>query len=681
MERERVKIDDFAKIVSLSEVCVSPDGQAVAFVVSQPDVEENCYKASIWIYEKEQVRKLTAGDSDTGILWLDGEHLLFPGDRKKSHKPQPGKTVTVYNRICIHGGEAEELFTVPMKCKSIRKIGAKEYLLTAVCDYGQISLEGLEGKEREAAIARIEENKDYEVFDELPFWSNGTGVVNKKRTGLYLFSQESGDMTRLSPKWMNVAGFDYREEDDLVLYYGSDYQWMDERKSDLYVREVHGEKQVQINLERKFGVSAALWAGDQIYFAASDNARYGTAENPCQFVADPVSGAWRKAGDLDCNMGSSVGSDVRHGGGKTMKIIEGDWYFTSTRGFDSVIERMKPDGTSEIISPKVHGSIDCWDDSGGTFYYVAMREGGLQELYRFTPKEAETMDGTGQRDLCDSGYEERLTGFHDSYLTSHSVLPLKPLCFVDRDGVEIDGWVMEPVDYDEEKTYPAILDVHGGPKTVYGEVFFHEMQFWANEGYFVFFCNPRGGDGKGNVFADIAGKHYGVRDYNDLMEFTDRVLEAYPQIDRARVGMTGGSYGGFMANWIVGHTDRFAAVASQRSISNFISKCLTTDIGYYHNLSAMQCDPWSDPEEMWNRSPLKYADKCVTPTLFIQSDEDYRCWMGDAVQMFTALRMHGCPTRMCLFHGENHELSRNGKPKHRIRRLKEITDWFDTYLK
>ena len=99
------------------------------------------------------------------------------------------------------------------------------------------------------------------------------------------------------------------------------------------------------------------------------------------------------------------------------------------------------------------------------------------------------------------------------------------------------------------------------------------------------------------------------------------------------------------------------------------------------NLSAVQSDPWNSPEEMWNRSPLKYADKCVTPTLFIQSDEDYRCWMCDAIQMFTALRMHGCPTRMCLFHGENHELSRNGKPKHRVRRLKEITDWFDTYLK
>ena len=207
------------------------------------------------------------------------------------------------------------------------------------------------------------------------------------------------------------------------------------------------------------------------------------------------------------------------------------------------------------------------------------------------------------------------------------------------------------------------------------------MQLWASEGYFVFFCNPHGSDGKGNKFADIRGPKYGKLDYDDIMRFTDAVLEKYPQIDKSRVGMTGGSYGGFMANWIVGHTDRFAAVASQRSISNYISKCLTTDIGYYHNIYAMQADPWNGADILWEHSPLKYADKCTTPTLFIHADEDYRCWMGDAIQMFTALRMHGCPTRLCLFHKENHMLSRSGKPKHRIRRLKEITDWFEKYLK
>lgn len=662
---KKVNIDDFANIYSLSDLSVSPSGNALAFVRSQADVKENRYLSAIWIMESGNCRKLTTGVSDTSPLWLDEEHLLFPGDRKKAHKPAPGQAVTMYNRINIHGGEAEEYFTVPMKCSKIKPLNDHEYLLVAVYDHYGIDLSKLEGKERDAAIAQIEENKDYEVFDELPFWKNGSGVVNKKRDQLYLFDKNTDSLTRLSPEWMNVSGFDYDKASDRVVYFGSDYQWMDDQKSDMYIRKVYGTEEIPVKLDRRFNVQSTLWAGDIIFFAASDGARYGTTENPCQFIADPTTGQWKQIADLDCSMRSSVSSDVRRGGGRIAKVIDSDWYFTSTRGFNSVIARLDSFGNEQIISPAINGSIDCWDHCDGTFYYVAMRNGGLQELYSFTP-------GTET--------EVKLTSFNDEYLSTHSVSALKPLNFVNNDGVKIDGWVMEPADYDPTLSYPAILNVHGGPKTVYGEVFMHEMQWWANEGYFVFFCNPRGGDGKGNVFADISGSKYGVDDYNDLMDFTDHVLERYPQIDPTRLGMTGGSYGGFMANWIVGHTDRFAAVASQRSISNYISKCLTTDIGYYHNLSALKCDPWNSPEDVWHHSPLKYADKCVTPTLFIQSDEDYRCWMGDAIQMFTALRMHGCPTRLCLFHEENHELSRSGKPKHRIRRLREIMDWFDTYL-
>lgn len=663
---KKVCIDDFSKIYSLSELSVSPDGKTLAFVQTRADVDKNSYISTIWVMENSSCRQLTFGEKDNSPIWLDETHLLFPGDRKGTKKPAPGQQITVYNRINIHGGEAMEYFTVPIKCKKICPVNDREFLIIGVYDHYGIDLTGLSGEEKSAAIAEIEENKDYEVFDELPFWKNGSGVVNKKRDRLYLFDKETGELTLLSPEWMNVSGFDYDSVSDRVAFFGNDYQWMDDQKSDIYIKNLHGEQSVKVALEQKYSVQSVLWANDCIFFAASDGARYGTAENPCQFVANPEIGTWKQIADIDLSMRSSVSSDVRKGSGRTEKVIHGDWYYSETRGFNSVIAKLTPAGTESIVSPQASGSIDCWDHSAGIFYYIAMRNGGLQEIYSFDPN---------------SGKECKLTSFNDDYLQTHSVVPLTPLNFVNSDGVEIDGWVMEPADYDPALSHPAILNVHGGPKTVYGEVFMHEMQWWASEGYFVFFCNPRGGDGKGNVFADISGDKYGVDDYNDLMAFTDLVLAKYPQIDPTRLGMTGGSYGGFMANWIVGHTDRFAAVASQRSISNYISKCLTTDIGYYHNLSALKCDPWTSPEKIWHHSPLKYADKCKTPTLFIQSDEDYRCWMSDAIQMFTALRMHGCPTRLCLFHGENHELSRSGKPKHRIRRLKEITDWFDTYLK
>ena len=268
---------------------------------------------------------------------------------------------------------------------------------------------------------------------------------------------------------------------------------------------------------------------------------------------------------------------------------------------------------------------------------------------------------------------------NEEYFEIKNIIKPEYLTF-ENDGIIIEGWILKPADFDTNKCYPGILDIHGGPKTVYGEIYYHEMQFWANEGYFVFVCNPRGSDGRGNEFADIRGK-YGTVDYDDLMKFTDAVLQHYPQIDPCRVGVTGGSYGGFMTNWIIGHTDRFKCAVSQRSISNWLSKFGTTDIGYYFNSDQIQSTPWDNPEKMWFHSPLKYADKVVTPTLFIHSEEDYRCWLAEGLQMFTALKYHGVDARLCMFRGENHELSRSGKPKHRVRRLEEITNWFEKYLK
>ena len=235
------------------------------------------------------------------------------------------------------------------------------------------------------------------------------------------------------------------------------------------------------------------------------------------------------------------------------------------------------------------------------------------------------------------------------------------------------------MDFVPGKKYPVILDIHGGPKTVSGPVFYHEMQHWAGKGYFVIFCNPTGSDGRGE-FMDIRGK-YGTVDFEDIMAFCDAALAQYPEMDADNCFETGGSYGGFMTNWIIGHTDRFRACASQRSISNWISFYGVSDIGVVFAEDQCAATVWPDPEKMWWHSPLKYADQVKTPTLFIHSFEDYRCPIDQGYQMYTALVAHGVETKMVCFKGENHELSRSGKPRHRIRRLKEITEWFDVHQK
>jgi len=359
-----------------------------------------------------------------------------------------------------------------------------------------------------------------------------------------------------------------------------------------------------------------------------------------------------------------VGTDSNYGGGNGMKYQDGWLYFPQLCGSDARLVRMNREGVIEPVCT-TPGSFQSFDLFGDRVLMTAMRGTDLVEIWAL--------------DLT-TGKENQLTSFNTAYLESHSVITPERFAFQNSDGIELEGFVLKPLGYEPGRSYPAILEIHGGPKTVSGSVFHHEMQCFANLGYFVFHTNPRGSDGRGEDFANITGQLGGI-DYQDLMEFTDEVLRRYPDIDTSRVGICGGSYGGFMCNWMIGHTDRFAAAASQRSISNYLTKALCTDIGFYHNMAQLGTDIWEDFDTVWVHSPLKYAPNAKTPTLFIQSDEDYRCWMSDALQMFTALKMNGVDSRLVLFHGESHGLSRTGKPKNRITRLEEIGNWFETYLK
>lgn len=278
----------------------------------------------------------------------------------------------------------------------------------------------------------------------------------------------------------------------------------------------------------------------------------------------------------------------------------------------------------------------------------------------------------------ENGEVSQVSDFHPE-LKDKYIAQAKPIFYTGSQNSSQLGWVLYPKDFDPDKKYPAILDIHGGPKTVYGTIFYHEMQVWASQGYFVFFCNPFGSDGQGNEYADLRGK-YGTDDYEDLMKFTDTVLGQVPQIDPKRVGVTGGSYGGFMTNWIITHTDRFKAAASQRSISNWLSFWGTSDIGPEFVVDQQACG-LENPEKLWWHSPMRTISTVKTPTLFIHSDEDYRCPIEQGYQMLNGLIQNGVDTKMVLFHKETHELSRSGKPVHRERRLEEITNWMDTYLK
>ncbi|MCP5454892.1 MAG: S9 family peptidase [Thermotogae bacterium] len=645
---KKVKIDDFTNYKFLSNPKYSPDGLKAVFIQHQADIEENSYKSYLWLLdtEKNTYKKLTSSGSESTFFWKDNENIIFTSGRIKDEKFEG----TRYFKISVNGGEAEEFMKIPIKVSDIKEISENKYILTGNYD------RYMEGKNKD-------DEKDYNVLEEIPFWSNGSGFTSGKRNRLYIFDSEKNELTPVTDEYTSVGSFDIKGSK--VIYTSVTYRDKMPLTDDVYIFNTENIKCEKLENISDFSVAKIVFYDENTLLAvASDMQKYGINENSKFYKYSLDSQKFTCiTPELDISLWNSVGSDCRFGGGEQQKLKKDFLYFTTTQTKDSHLYRIDIEGNTEKIIIN-EGTVDSYDIYGENIIFAGFRGLNLQEIYTFS---------------MDTQKETKITSFN-SFIEDYSLSKPERLRIETDTDVFIDGWIMKPVNFEENKKYPVILDIHGGPKTVYGENFFHEMQYWANEGYAVIFCNPRGSDGRGNEFADIRGK-YGTIDYDDIMKFTEFCTENYSFLDKDKIGVTGGSYGGFMTNWIIGHTDFFKAAASQRSISNWISKSMITDIGYYFVKDQQAGDPWENVDKLWFHSPLKYADKAKTPTLFIHSDEDLRCYMAEGFQMFSALKYHGTEAKLVLFHGETHELSRSGKPKHRIRRLKEITEWMDLYLK
>ena len=648
----------------LSGLRFAPGGGKAAFVVANANEEENCYERRLWLYEHHAIRQLTDLGKESAFVWLDENRLLFPAVRsaKEKKRAEAKEDFTAYYVLDVRGGEALPFMTLPMQVSTLRVLDETHFLVTADVDKRHPDLWNADEETRKKVRAEREADADYEVFDELPFWGNGQGVTNGSRSSLFLVGLEPFRVTAVTAPPEEVSAVAILGDE--VLYAVT--RW--ERKLRL-----GGFKLRALNW--KTGMSRSIRdhatlrpegmevVGDKVLLPATEAQRHGLNENAWVYTIDPTTGEIDLLRMEEYNMYNSVGSDCRLGGNRQRVAADGALYHLTTRGGNAYLHRLNPDGTDVPVFTGA-GSVDGFDVDGGRFLIIGLFDMLPQELYEYDPA---------------VGRLVRVSHFHDDALDGRYVARPEPLTVHSR-GYEIEGWVLRPRDFDPAKKYPAVLDVHGGPKTVYGPVFYHEMQVWASLGYFVFFCNPKGSDGGTNVFMDIRG-HYGDTDYANLMDFTDAVLAAWPQIDAKRVCETGGSYGGFMTNWIIGHTDRFVCAASQRSISNWLSFYGISDIGFYFAEDQCGGNIYDNAEKLWSLSPLRYARNVRTPTLFIHSDEDYRCPLEQGLQMYAALVDRGVEARLCLFHGENHELSRSGKPTHRLRRLKEITDWFEQHVR
>ncbi len=660
---KQLQLTDFLQYKYLSSLRYAPDGQRAAFAVTNANEEDNAYESRLYLYDG-QIRQMTDLGKERQFVWLNDTAILFPAARSAQEKKRAEKkeAFTSYYKLDVTGGEALPYFTLPFAASQIEVLDETHFAVIGMIDANHPDYFEMDDEARAKVRKEYEENKDYEVFNEIPFWFNGAGVINKQRQALFMVSLNPLSIKRVTGPLDNASALCVLGDE---VFFDTETVTVKPRMNGCHIRALNwktGDLR-DVFTHDELEVSQLIRMGEELWLLGTDHKRHGLNENDWLYRLNPVSGALSLLRQEECSLYGSVGSDCRLGGGTGRAAHNGSLYTIATREGNAPILRIDADGSCHAVT-HTDGSADmlALSDHHDKALVVGLYGMKLQELY-----------------LCDlqTGALTQLSHFNDEVLRDVYVAQPEPIS-VESAGLTIGGWVLKPKDYDPANTYPAVFDIHGGPKTAYGPVFYHEMQLWANMGYFVFYCNPKGSDGRDNEFMNIFG-HYGETDYQNLMDFADAVLAAYPAIDPKRVCETGGSYGGFMTNWIIGHTNRFCCAASQRSISNWLSFYGVSDIGFHFAPDQIQGDIFTHPEILWNQSPLKYAANVQTPTLFIHSDEDYRCPLEQGLQMYTALADRGVPTRLCLFHGETHELSRSGKPKHRVRRLEEITGWFERY--
>nr|WP_255813541.1 prolyl oligopeptidase family serine peptidase [Acidaminobacter sp. JC074] len=240
------------------------------------------------------------------------------------------------------------------------------------------------------------------------------------------------------------------------------------------------------------------------------------------------------------------------------------------------------------------------------------------------------------------------------------------------------GWVIEPVVKTEKA--PAVLVIHGGPKGMYKPAFSFDLQVLASKGYYVIFTNPPGSDGYGNDYSNIRGV-FGSLPYKELMTYLDEVLDQYPQIDKSRIGLMGGSYGGYLTNYIITRTDRFKAAISARGISSMINSFMSSDIGFEYVYEYMDGKtPWSHRKDFLEASPLYDCELIKTPTLFLHGEKDKRCHVTESLNMYHALTYLGIETGIRIFEDEGHGFVRSGQPRHRLERYQLMITWFRKHL-
>lgn len=659
--KKRLEIEDILSYRFLSSLKASADKKHCVFNVHHANIEKNGYDSALYLYDAETdgIRCLADTGEEGSAFWTDDRHVVFSTKKSPEDGTSPGKPVTSYRVIDIEEGTVHDYMSIPAQIIWIDALGDEKFAVLAKSYLPDEGNPEPVSAERDTWYC---EESDYVIADEMPFRQDGMGITNGMRYRVFIYDRRTDSLTPVSDKWQNVESigaadgkviFSARRFDKAAPYlFFGDVEVYDVKTGNLDVL-------MDENTFRVYGVGFVKGAP---VFAGTKGLLHGFQNENSSFYGFDADGKVKRLCFSDRSVCNTVGTDVKYGTTAQFIMNDDGVYFSGTDEGNAFLKLAGIDGVIRNISFE-EGSVDDFAVLDDKVVYIGLIDNRPQELY--TVKKGRTV---------------KISTFNEEMIQTRTLSRPEHLSFMSGKE-ELGGFVIKPIDFDEKlrKAYPAILYIHGGHKCAFGPVYYHEMQVWANRGFFVIYCNPHGSDGRDDDFADVIGK-YGFCEEEDLLAFRKACLKAYPQIDPKRMGIGGGSYGGFLTNWMIGRTDVFRCAVSQRGIASWNGMFFTSDTNYLFPCWSIRNTVWEDQARYWQHSPLKYVENCRTPTLFIHSENDYRCPVSEGISMFHALKVRGVEARLCIFKGESHGLSRSGRPRNRIKRLKEMTHWYEKYL-
>jgi len=684
-QKRSITEKDFFNFVWIGDPQVAPDGSRVAFVRVTVNEKKDGYSTAIWTVSTAsgETRQLTNGPRDTTPRWSpDGKFLVFVRAPEISGRTEPPQLFM----LAMGGGEPFQFTTLP------RGAGGPQWSPDGkmILFYNSAAAEELAKAARNATPSATpaasptppERESDVRVINRAVYRANGTGYLDfKHQQHIWVVTAPKTGDEKVTPKQLTKGHFDdggaVWARDSGRIYFESDYTdepYYELPRTDIYsIAPTGGEPSKLTSFDMGAGGFTISPDGKQVAFIASVSQPVRSYTQADLWVMDLAQGA--KPRNLTANFDSDIGGGLTgdqvapRGGGGNLPVWSQDGRSLTML---YVKEGKANLGLFDVASGR---QSDVTTGNQAVVSYRALPDASKFVLLLSTPTHVGDLYWLDKR----GGQPKQLTHVNDELFSKLNLTDPEEIWHTSFDGKKIQAWVQKPPDFDPNKKYPLILNIHGGPHAAYGFIFDHEFQWMAAKGYVVLYPNPRGSTSYGQEFGNIIQHNYPGDDYKDLMAGVDELVKR-GYIDEKKMGVTGGSGGGLLTNWTITQTTRFAAAVSQRDIASWSDWWYTADFTLFQP-SWFKAPPFEDPEDYRRRSPITYVNKIQTPLMLILGEVDYRTPTGPGGEaMFRALKYRKIPTVMVRFPNESHELSRSGQPWHRVERLQHIVGWFDKWI-